>query len=183
MSWSNKEQEAEQMFDQIAALVARFNRRCDQSSAELLKLTQQVPVALRKAAEDELRQLPGEVMGSIRQGLERTVTDYERRLETTVQQLQRTVGTLIQHMEQLESASRRHVWKGAAIAWGTLVALFVAGGWLLSGYREEIERNQIEADLLRAYNQADVTLCDGRLCARVDRKDKRFGEYVPVKAR
>jgi hypothetical protein len=40
-----------------------------------------------------------------------------------------------------------------------------------------IRDNQISADLLKVYNQADVVPCDGRLCAKVGKK------YVPVDLR
>lgn len=163
----------------IAALIEHFDRCCEQSAAQLRQVTQQVPRVLRKSAEDELKRLPGEVMRSVHQ----TVTDYERRLEDTVQRLQKTVGVLTTQLERAEKASQRNVWKGTVVTWATLVVLLAGGGYLLTGYRAEINRSQITADLLRAYNQADVTLCDGRLCAKVEWKDKRFGEYVPVKRR
>ena len=40
--------------------------------------------------------------------------------------------------------------------------------------------------LLKAYDAADVTLCDGRLCANIDPKGEAFGEedqYRPVRDR
>jgi type II secretory pathway component PulL len=64
-------------------------------------------------------------------------------------------------------------------------ALAVAGTLAWTGQaRREAERYRIEADLLRAYNAADVTLCGGRLCARIDaagRVDRRG--YRPVAPR
>jgi len=36
---------------------------------------------------------------------------------------------------------------------------------------------------MRAYNQADVRSCDGQLCVRADRADKRHGDYLPIKQR
>lgn len=62
----------------------------------------------------------------------------------------------------------------------------VGGGWLSKHYYEEIRRNQLSADLLKAYNAADVTLCEGRLCANVDVKSEKFGDkaqYRPVRDR
>jgi hypothetical protein len=44
-------------------------------------------------------------------------------------------------------------------------------------YAGIIRDNQISADLLKAYNQADVMLCDGRLCAKIGKK------YLPVEPR
>jgi antitoxin (DNA-binding transcriptional repressor) of toxin-antitoxin stability system len=54
-------------------------------------------------------------------------------------------------------------------------------------YASVIRDNQLSAELLRAYNGADVTLCDhGRLCANVDIRARRYGErgqYLPVAPR
>lgn len=64
-------------------------------------------------------------------------------------------------------------------------ALAVAGtlAWTAQA-RRDVERHRIEAALLRAYNEADVTLCGGRLCARVDSAARadRHG-YIGVAAR
>jgi len=52
--------------------------------------------------------------------------------------------------------------------------------------RDEVRRNAIETALPRAYNQADVTLCGGRLCANIDESAQRFGDrkqYPRVKPR
>ena len=65
----------------------------------------------------------------------------------------------------------------------TMLLVVLVGGGLLWHYRSVVTDNQVEADLMRAINQADVSLCEGRLCARVDRADKRFGDYVPIKTR
>lgn len=66
-----------------------------------------------------------------------------------------------------------------------LVALG-AGAWLSNHYYDEIRRNQISVELLRAYDAADVTLCGGKLCANVDMSAKGVGnkrQYKPVRAR
>ena len=73
----------------------------------------------------------------------------------------------------------------APIALLTGCALAVAGtlAWAAQA-RRDVDRQRIEASLLRAYNEADVTLCGGRLCARVDgtaRADPRG--YVAIAAR
>ncbi|GAB3374961.1 hypothetical protein GCM10027431_28150 [Lysobacter rhizosphaerae] len=165
----------------IAALVEHFERRCEQSSAELRQLTQQVPMVLRKAADDELKRLPGEIIASVRQGIERPVAGYEARLEEASQQLHKAAFALSAQLERAERLHKHLVWKVAGIALGTLALLLVAGGWLSNRYYDEIRRNQVAAELLKAYNAADVTLCDGRLCANVGQQgaEVRRQEAVP----
>lgn len=63
--------------------------------------------------------------------------------------------------------------------------LAVAGSlaWIEQA-RRDVERHRIEASLLRAYNGADVSLCGGRLCARVETSAPRDARgYVMVAAR
>nr|MDO6953614.1 relaxation protein [Xanthomonas vasicola] len=57
---------------------------------------------------------------------------------------------------------------------------------LLAHYRQQIKDNQLRAELLRAYNAADVTLCNGQLCANVETKGAAYGDrrqYRQVKPR
>ena len=63
-----------------------------------------------------------------------------------------------------------------------LLGVIVVGS-LVWHYRNVIEDYRIQAALMHAYNQADVRLREGRLCARVDRADKRYGDSLPVKPR
>ncbi|RXD62645.1 relaxation protein, partial [Xanthomonas perforans] len=75
---------------------------------------------------------------------------------------------------------------GAAVVLGGLLLLLGGGGWLLTQYRQEIRDNRLRAELLRAYNGADVMLCGDRLCANVDTKGAAYGDrrqYRPVKPR
>jgi hypothetical protein len=66
---------------------------------------------------------------------------------------------------------------------GSLLAVGAATLWVAQA-RGEVERHRIEAGLLRAYNDADVTLCGGRLCVRVDPSHRAHARgYVPVAAR
>jgi hypothetical protein len=66
------------------------------------------------------------------------------------------------------------------------VFLLIGGIWLASHYYNVIRENQIDAALMQAYNRADVSLCQGRLCANVDAKGARYGDdkqYLIVKPR
>ena len=86
-------------------------------------------------------------------------------------------------IERLDTLHHALVWKVLMILLGSLFLLLGGGIWLLWQYKGEIERNYVEAELLRAYNHADVMLCDGRLCAKIDKRGKKYGEYQLVKPR
>ncbi|MDS0831781.1 relaxation protein, partial [Xanthomonas citri pv. punicae] len=94
--------------------------------------------------------------------------------------------SLADQLKRIERGQRLLLWKGAAVVLGSLLLLLGGGGWLLGQYRQQIRDTQLRAELLRAYNAADVTLCGGQLCANVDTKGAAYGDrrqYRLVKPR
>ena len=177
------EEAAAVLVSKIAALVEQFDRRCEQTSQELRQLTQHVPAMVRQSADEHLRRIPGEVIGNVRSGIEQPISAYEKRLREAGEQIQKAAHALTAQFQRAEVLHKQLIWKVAGITLGSLVLLLTGGGWLSKHYYDEIRRNQVSADLLKAYNRADVTLCDGRLCARIGKKNNRYGEYVPVESR
>lgn len=171
------------LLSKLAALVEQFDRRCEQTGHDLRGLVQQVPGTLRLSADEHLGRLHDEVVGCIRGGIEQPVAAYEQRLRQAGEQVRHASQALAGQLHRAELLHRQLVWKVAAITLGSLVLLLVGGTWLSLHYYDEIKRNQISADLLRAYNQADVRLCDDQLCVRLDRDAKPHGDYVPVTSR
>jgi hypothetical protein len=86
----------------------------------------------------------------------------------------------------LSSTQQSLVYLGlASLSIGCLLALTATVYWVKVS-REEVARNRVEVALLRAVNQADINLCDGRLCANVEARGKRYGvqkQYQFVKPR
>lgn len=167
----------------MSALVEKFERRCEQSGSELQKLSQQLPAVVRQAANEQLGRLPEAVLADVRSGIERPVSDYERRLREAGEQIQQSSLALSAQLRRAETLHRHLIWKVAGITLGSLVLMLAGGAWLSSQYHDEISKNQISAALLKAYNEADVTLCDGHLCVRADKSAKPSGEYLRVKPR
>lgn len=115
--------------------------------------------------------------------IEQPVIAYEQRLHDATQQLQEASKTLAMQLTRIEKVQKNLLWKVTGITLGSLLLLLTAGVWLSMHYYDEIRRNQVSASLLKAYNQADVTLCEERLCAKVVRQGKRYGDYVLVEFR
>lgn len=171
------------LISKTAVLMEQFERRCDEISAsqravmqQLQQLAQQVPGVVRQSADDSLRSLPGAVMGRLESGLDQPVGAYEKRLQSAGGLLQEGSQTLAAQLKRMESLHKHLVWKVVGAAFGSVLLLLVGGGWLLWQYRADINENRVAADLLRAYNQADVTLCEGRLCANVEPQGKSYGD-------
>lgn len=177
------EKELSGLLSKAAALVEQFDRRCEQTGEELRALVQQIPGAVRQSADEQLGRLQDEVIGRISGGIERPVASYQQRLQEAGDQLQHASHALAGQLQRAETLHKQLVWKVATITLGSLILLLLGGTWMSRHYYDEIRKNQISAELLKAYNQADVSLCDGRLCARVDADAPARGDYVQVAPR
>ncbi|MDQ1093913.1 hypothetical protein QE400_003326 [Xanthomonas sacchari] len=65
----------------------------------------------------------------------------------------------IQRVQRSRLWQRSWLWKNATV---------VAGGGWLQQYRHDIRDDPLRAERLRADTPADVTLCQGHLCANVE---------------
>lgn len=167
----------------ISALMERFERKTQQiedslqtSRYHLQQLTQQVPGVIRQATDAEMQKLPGTVMGKIEAGIQQPVSAYEQRLQTASQQLQQASQALSARIVGLQALHRHLIWKMTGVALSSLALILLGGSWVSKHYYDEIRRNQLSAELLKAYDAADVTLCGGKLCVNVDAKSEKFGD-------
>lgn len=187
-------EELSALIDKTATLMVQYEHRGAhidarlQSLADALQgLAQQLPTVVGDAAGRLLRALPGEMSDVVRAGLGEPVAAYGKNLDASGAELARAAHALAGQISQLQGLHRRLVWKAAATVLAALALLFGGGAWLSMHYAQVIRNNQQSAELMRAYNGADVVLCGhGQLCANVDGKHARYGErgqYLPVKPR
>lgn len=188
------EQQLSALISKTAALMEQFDRRCGDIdgrlqalAAELDRVTRQVPAIVRQSADGSLVSLPARVMDAVGCGLERPVHDYQQRVRTAGTEIESAALRLSGQIGRLERLHRLLLWKTVGAMAACLVLLLGGGAWLSMHYTDVIRNNQISAELLRAYNTADVTLCErGRLCANIDASAGRYGErgqYAPVAPR
>ncbi|MFC3651024.1 hypothetical protein ACFONN_05675 [Dyella humi] len=170
----------------IMERMARLNQELSQSNlraADLLERTANAtPSILQNAAQQTLGQFTSDIAKAVHNGLNQPLGDFNRHVTDSVNHINSITHGMMQSQEQMTAIIRKLRWLVIGVL-ATMLLAIVAGSSLFWHYRNVIADNQIEADLMRAYNQADVRLCDGRLCARVDRADKRYGDYVIVKPR
>jgi hypothetical protein len=113
----------------------------------------------------------------VARGLGQPLADCEQRLGKAADGARDATQVLAGAFQRVESLHRHLIWKVSAVVLAALALVLGGAIWLSGYYAGVIRDNQISAELLKAYNAADVTLCDGRLCARVGKK------YVPVEPR
>lgn len=181
------------LVSKAASLMEQFERRCIELEQQQNRLAQQLehvaqslPGVMTRSAEQTLQRVPDTLIRSMQQGMEQPVAGFEKRLQQAGSLIGEGAQSLSDQLRRIERGQRVLLLKGAAVVIGSLLLLLAGGGWLLTQYRDEIRDNQLRAELLRAYNVADVTLCDGRLCANVETKGAAYGDrrqYRPVRPR
>jgi hypothetical protein len=182
------------LIDKTATLMAQYERRgADidarlQALGELLQgVTQQLPLVVRASTSDLLQTLADDATNKVREGLDRPMDDYRQGLDTARREVENASRSLAGQISQLQRMHRQLIWK-TMIAVVIALALLLGGGmWLSIHYTQVIRNNQLSADLLKAYNSADVTLCGAEgLCANVNTRGARYGDqrqYLPVNPR
>lgn len=188
-----QQEELTALIGKTASLMEQFERRCveierrqQESTQALQALAQQVPAAVRQSADQSLKELPRQLLHQVQHGLERPVEGYENRLKDAGTHLGAGAQALATQIQRMEALHRHLVWKTVAAAGGSVALLLAGALWLGVHYANIIRENQLSAELLQAYNRADVTRCGDRLCANVDMKATPVGaqqQYRPVQAR
>lgn len=184
------ETECMTLVSQAAQLMEQFERRCDHLGGSLQglmqdmqALTTQLPRVVEQAADASMQTLPARVTHQAREGLGQAVQHFRQHLQASGEEVSSSTHALAGRIGRLEQLHRHLLWQIFGAVALCLALLLAGGAWLSLHYRRVIEQNQLSAQLLKAYNDADVNLCDGQLCARVDLKAPRFGErrqYLPV---
>ncbi|SEW03941.1 hypothetical protein [Luteibacter sp. 329MFSha] len=143
-----------------AGLLLMSVSRVDKTVANMTKQTMETQRALRAFREQEVKQFREDMTAAL----------HEQQ----------------QRFDALMRPKLIRAWQFVG-AMGTLVLVLVGGAVGLNyHYLGVIQDNKQSAEWLKAVNRADVTLCDGVLCARIDTKARRWGakgEYQLVKPR
>jgi len=187
-------EELDVLIDKTATLMVQYERRGAQVEGHLQRLgetlqglARQLPAIVKGSTAELLQTLPAEVTGTVRAGLERPLGDWRSSLQAAGAEAEKATKMLAQQIDGLRKLHRLLVWKTLGAVAITLALLLAGGAWLSLHYAAVIREDQLSANLLKAYNRADVVLCgDGQLCANVDIKHARYGDrsqYLPVKPR
>lgn len=170
----------------IAERMSRLNQelaQANQRAADTLERTASAaPAILQKTAQHALNRFTDDIAKSVGNGLNQPMDDFHRHVSDSANRITGITHGMAQSQERMAAVVGKLRWLTSSVI-AAMLLVILAGGGLLWHYHGVIADNQVEANLMRAYNQADVRLCDRRLCVRVDQVDKRYGEYVPVKPR
>ena len=182
------------LIDKTATLMTQYERRGAaidmrlQDLGEALQgLTEQLPMVLKTSADGVLQTLPSEIGSVMRAGLGQSMGDYRQRLDAAGRDVETASRALAGQISRVQRLHHQLIWKTVGVVVLALALLLAGGSWLSMHYTGVIRDNQLSAELLKAYNGADVTLCgSGKLCANVDAHGARYGQarqYLPVKPR
>ncbi|HIE5097084.1 relaxation protein [uncultured Stenotrophomonas sp.] len=189
------EHDLDALVARTALLMAQFQRmqadleqQQSQAIASLEQLSRILPVQLRSSADAALGAVGREGAAMVQGALQQPLKAYETQLAQSATRLADSAQTLAGSIDQQRRVARSVAWKSVASAVAAVSLVLGGGAWLGTRYRADLERDRIQAELMRAYNQADVVLCGKpqRLCANVDSKGPAYGEgrrYRPVRPR
>jgi uncharacterized phage infection (PIP) family protein YhgE len=189
-----EQEELAALISQTAALMEQFERRTESADKRLEEITQQLaglaqrlPHVVKQSADEALQSIPTQVIGQTQGGLASAVSEYQNRWRAAADEVSSASKVLAERITRMERLHRNLIWKTAVVVSTSLAIMLGGAVWLATHYLSLISENQVSAQLMRAYNRADVALCeDGKLCANVDTKGKRYGDqrqYSPVFAR
>lgn len=161
-----------------------------QLSARLVLLADAVDDKTRDAtrrietsAKDLLQSIESESRAAMNHASQQAMGKWTEQLDSSVERVKWATKALGEQRLGLSRTQQSLIYVGlAGLIIGCLLAL--GGTWLwVKHYRDEVARLQPEADFLHALNRADVKVCDGQLCAKFEKRSKKYGEYQLVKPR
>ena len=178
---------------QLAAITERLEQRSEAAvqrvedtsarmEGQARHLTDDVDGFVQKVAHALQQQSKPIIQGAADSAIE----PLNAQLAATTRMAQQAAEGLAQERRNLAKARTTLVLAGsAALLVGSLLA---AGGatYAVAQSRTELQKNRVDATLLKAINMADVTLCGDRLCAHIDRAAALKGvdgPYQPVRMR
>lgn len=183
------EEGTRKLASQTAMLLERLSRMSEsmeerqrQAMEQQERTARALPDVLRQAANQTLGGIADDAAQSVRSRLTEPLAEVAQRAERHQHFMQASTEAMARTQRKLIGFTHKATWLVAGLLL-IIVPVVATGSYLGWHYSQEIARHRLEADLLRAYNQADVRLCGTQLCARVDRADKRYGDYLPVKPR
>lgn len=167
----------------MAVLVAQFDRHCAQSREALQTSARQIPEQVRASTDQQMARLHTALSAQVGNAIERPVARCTQQLDASSAQLQRASDALAAQAQRAGRVHRGVLRKSTGAAGVALLAVLIAGAALTRYYAGEVQRQRVSADLLRAYNAADVRLCGERLCVRPEADADAQGGYVPAALR
>lgn len=171
------------LLGKMAVLVAQFDRHCAQSREALQTSARQVPEQVRLSTDQQMERLHKTLSAQAGNAIERPVTRCVQQLDASSTQLQRAADVLMAQSQRAGEVHRGVVWASTGVAGIALLAILIAGMTSTRYYAGEIQRQRISADLLKAYNAADVQLCGERLCVRPEADADAQSGYVQAALR
>ncbi|MGF6711894.1 hypothetical protein QFZ41_002858 [Luteibacter sp. W1I16] len=174
---------------QMAMMVERLSRMSESMDTRHRHATEQqertvqaLPGIMRQAADVTLGAISADAARTMRTGLNEPLAEVARDAAEHQRGMQASTDAMVRIQRKLAGFVNKATWLVAGVL-AILLSVLSVGGYLGWHYKQVIAQQQMEAGLLQAYNQADVRLCGKQLCARVDRTEKRYGDYVPLKQR
>ncbi|CBA16291.1 hypothetical protein [Xanthomonas albilineans] len=172
---------------QMAAMIERFEARCDMIEHRLGALAEQVPSQVQEQMARWLQSASGQLESVTRAGLEPPLAEARDRVQGITTAADQTVRALQLTRRDMTSIVR-WVWIGGGVSLlCALVALVGTYKMLYGDYATRYDTLRAQLNYMEAINRSDIVPCgDGRLCVNIDEKAPKVGDkkqYRLVKPR
>lgn len=154
--------------DRLDERSERAMQALEQAAAQANTSAQRLDGCGAQLGHDLVQAVGRQAAAALKQATDAALTDTRQALAAHAAQVQALDRALVQSRAAMARHHARWWVVGPALAvLASVIAMLSATAWVAQA-RREAARHRIEASLLQAYNAADVTLCDGRLCVRLD---------------
>jgi hypothetical protein len=165
------------LLQKMAVVFEQLSRDGELAQQDLRQCAERVPEMVRQSLQEQLHQITEDITVGVGRGLGQPLMDCEQQLSRAGDKARDATQVLADEFGRVETLHRHLIWKVSGVVLGALALVLGGAIWLSMYYIGVIRDNQVSAELLKAYNAADVALCEGRLCARIGKK------YIPVESR
>lgn len=169
-----------------AMLIQHQQEQYDANREALRQAGQTLGSGARQISREVVQTVETQAHAALERGAGGIYEKLNRQFESAGEQATFASATMSEQRRLLSRTQGALVWKSLLVLLiGACLVIVGTTYWARANLREA-QRHQVEAELLRAYNAADVTLCDGRLCANVEARGRQYGDrkqYRLVKPR
>lgn len=155
---------------------ARLQQQLIHTAAALQQATQRLESGGHAFGQEALAVIRAQGGQTLAQGAEQKLQQFREGIDSATGRLEWAGKVAGNQAMTLTRAQTTMVWKSlGTLAVGAVLALGGASAWAWTK-KQEADRYQVEVELTRAINQADVIKCGDNLCANVETKGKPFGD-------
>lgn len=168
---------------QVALLLEQAQQRQDQAMAALQHTAQETRSTLTQTVNQAGEQIARHSQDAVKEALAAQLSEFELALATTMKKLSQAADQVNRNCEQATRQMRFMSIKMLVCIGATALLLIGGTGFLVWQNTQRIKETAVQAEVMQAMQQVQMTSCGGKPCIRLDQNQQRWGkngEYVLI---